>query len=427
MTMSRERWARLSVIAVAAVALLGKAWLAWVTLGQDDTNYIWPAFLRAVQQYGPLDVYNQYYIDGGQPYNHPPLTGWWLVAVNALHQHTPIPLGFLIRIGSVVADFGCAWLIFEVLRRRQPLWQATAAGILVGASPVLVVISGYHGNHDPEMMLLAILSAFLLVDKRWPVLGGLALAAAVGLKLPVAPAVPVVLAAAYAIDRRVFVRFATSFAALSVVLWLPPLIAAPKGLIKNVLLYSGYSFPRQWGIVEFFTATGAPPVLGDVYVTPGRLIVLALCAVAGSWVALRRPDLTVAAIGLTMAAFLLLSAGYAPQYHVWPVAAIFALGFWPAAVYNVGAGAFLVGLYTAWSGGMPWNFTRTVPLTESQIIQAGLVWGVLAVVVVQGTRMLAREAGLPRWHDLLRELRQPTARDPARLPPGTLPAGQKIS
>ena len=158
------RQARYVVLAAALAAFLAKAWLAWRTLGQDDTYIWWPTFMRAVHDHGPVGVYGQEMV--GQPYNHPPLTGWWLVALDYLRLHTNVPLGFWIRIGSVVADFFCGWVIFEVLRRRQPLWQATAAGALVAASPVLYVISGYHGNHDPEIMFLAILSGFLLVDKR---------------------------------------------------------------------------------------------------------------------------------------------------------------------------------------------------------------------------------------------------------------------
>jgi hypothetical protein len=400
------RRSRLIVLGVAVVAFLAKAWLAWRTMGQDDTYIWWPKFMQAVHDHGPIGVYSVDMV--GQPYNHPPLTGWWLAALDGLRAHTSVPLGFWIRIGSVVADFFCAWVVFEVLRRRQPLWQATAAGALVGASPVLYVISGYHGNHDPEIMFLAILSGFLLVDKRFAVLAGVSLAAAVSLKLPVAAAVPVVFAAALALGRRTLLRFTAGFAAVMAVLWLPPLVEQGKPFVKNVLLYSGNSFPRQWGPVAFAHVLHAPQRLIDLYISPGRLLLLVLCAAAGAFVAWRRPDLVVAAIGLTMAAFLLLSPGYAPQYMVWPVAAIYALSFWPATAYNLGAGAFLVALYTAWSGGLPWNSTHTVDLTHRQQWEAAVIWGVLAWVVVDGTRKLLRDTGGLSW--------------PWRPAPNTVPA-----
>jgi hypothetical protein len=274
-------------------------------------------------------------------------------------------------------------------------------------------------------MFLAILSAFLLVDKKWPIAAGLALAASVSLKLPVAVIVPVVFAAAYAVGRQTFLRFTVGFGALMSLLWLPPLVLQTKPFVKNVLLYSGNSFPRQWGIVEFMNAANLPAILGKAYVTPGRLLILALCAGVGSWIALRRPDQTVAAIGLTMAGFLLLSPGYAPQYMAWPVAAIYALSFWPATAYNLSAGAFLVGLYTAWSGGLPWNSTYTVPLTNAQIIEAAVVWLILAVVVVQGAIMLLRQSDLPRWPDLRRELRAPSWR--TRSSDGSQPSGAQAT
>jgi Dolichyl-phosphate-mannose-protein mannosyltransferase len=385
------RRGRMVVVGVAAIAFVAKAWLAWRTQGQDDTYLWWPKFMQAVHDHGPVGVYSVDMV--GQPYNHPPLTGWWLATIDAVRGHGHVPLGFWIRIGSVVADFFCAWVLFEVLRRRQPLWQATAAAALVAASPVLYVISGYHGNHDPEIMFLAILSAFLLVDKRFPALAGVALAAAVSLKLPIAPAVPVVFAAALALGRQVLLRFTVGFAVIIAVLWLPPLVEQGRPFVNNVLLYSGNSFPRQWGPVAFAHVLHVPQTLIDVYISPGRLFLLLLCAAAGAYVAWRRPDLLVAAIGLTMASFLLLSPGYAPQYMVWPVAAIYALSFWPATAYNLGGGLFLVLLYTAWSGGLPWNFTHTVDLTNRQEWAAAAIWLVLGWVVVDGVRKLHRQTG----------------------------------
>jgi hypothetical protein len=409
------RQSRYLVLAVALIAFLAKAWLAYRTMGQDDTYIWWPKFMQAVHDHGPVGVYSVEMV--GQPYNHPPLTGWWLAAIDTLRGHSNVPLGFWIRIGSVVADFFCAWVIFEVLRRRQPLWQATAAGALVAASPVLYVISGYHGNHDPEIMFLAILSGFLLVDKRFAALAGVSLAASVSLKLPIAPAVPVVFAAALALGRPVLLRLSAGFAVIMAALWLPPLIEQGRPFIDNVLLYSGNSFPRQWGPVAFAHVLHLPQTLIDLYISPGRLLLLLLCAAAGAYVAWRRPDLVVAAIGFTMAAFLLLSPGYAPQYMVWPVAAIYALSFWPATAYNLGAGAFLVLLYTAWSGGLPWNSTHTVDLTNRQEWAAAVIWLVLAWVVVDGARKLHRQTGglaLP-W--------KPAPRAVPTSPPGA-PAGR---
>jgi hypothetical protein len=392
MTMTaRERRGLYAVLAVAAIAFLAKAWLAWRTLGQDDTYIWWPKFMKAVQANGPVGVYGVEMV--GQPYNHPPLTGWWLYALSLISPAAGSHLGFFIRIGSVVADFFCGWVIFAVLRRRRPLWQAVAAGMLVAASPVLYVISAYHGNHDSDIMFLAILSAFLLVDRKMPITAGVALAAAVSLKLPVATVVPVVFAAALALGWPLLRRFTLGFGVVMAALWLPPLLLQGKPFVHNVLLYSGNSFPRQWGVVEFAHVLRFPERLVDLYISPGRLLLIAACALAGAYVAWRRPDLTVAAIGLSMAAFLLLSPGYAPQYMAWPVAAIFALGFWPAAAYNLSAGAFLIALYTAWSGGLPWDHTYTVGLTRPQMLEAGAVWLILAWVVVQGGRTLYQETG----------------------------------
>ena len=54
-------------------------------------------------------------------------------------------------------------------------------------------------------------------------------------------------------------------------------------------------------------------------------------------------------------------------------------------------------LYTAWSGGLPWNSTYTVDLTRPQEWWAAVIWAGLAWVVVDGARRMLRETGGLAW------------------------------
>jgi hypothetical protein len=394
--MTAVRRARAVVIAIAFIALIAKGWLAWNTTGQDDTYILWPQFLQAVDESGPYGIYGLPH-PGWQVYNHPPLAGWWLMAIDIVD--TPRlgwPLGFWIRIGSCVADFLCALVIFEVVQRRAKLWKAAVAGALVGASPVLFVISGYHGNHDAEMMFFAILAAYLLVDRKMPLLAGLALAISISYKLPVLVAIPAILVAAVALGWRSIGRFMLGFGGFVGVVWLPALLYYFEPYMNNVMLYKANSFPQQWGLVQFAQGSALADFFNTTYTDNGRFLLVVLCGLMSSYVAWRRPDLLVAAIGLAMSTFLLLSPGYAPQYHVWPLAALYAIGIGFATLYNIGTGIFLIAIYTAWSGGLPWDKAATVAFLDNQVTWAAWAWVLLLVTVAHAVWYLWRETRKPR-------------------------------
>ena len=122
-------------------------------------------------------------------YNHGPLVGWLLLAINWLLDHHVTSFPFLIRLPACLADFVTALLVFELVRLARSAKDAAVAASLVVWSPVLFVISGFHGNTDPVFVMFALLSVYLLVVRRWALAAGVAFGIAVSIKL-----VPVVLA-----------------------------------------------------------------------------------------------------------------------------------------------------------------------------------------------------------------------------------------
>lgn len=161
---------------------LAKLVISMTTRGTQDIG-TWIGFAQGVNQQGPAGIYG---IDfgklNGTLYNHPPLVGYYLEALNKLSQWGA-PLGVTLRVVSSAADVISGVLVFEILRRRTPRLRSTMSGIAVAASPVLFLISGYHGNNDPLLMMLVLLGCFLIIDKQMAGLGGVALGLAIGIKL----------------------------------------------------------------------------------------------------------------------------------------------------------------------------------------------------------------------------------------------------
>ena len=148
---------------------------------------IWGVFAQGVRDFGPVGIYGHHF--EVSLYNHGPLAGWFLLAINWLLDHHVTSFPFLIRLPACLADFVTALLVFELVRLVRSPRDAAVAAVLVAWSPVLFVISGFHGNTDPVFVMFALLSVYLLVVRGWALAAGVAFGIAVSIKL-----VPVVLA-----------------------------------------------------------------------------------------------------------------------------------------------------------------------------------------------------------------------------------------
>jgi hypothetical protein len=324
------------------------------------------------------------------PYNHPPLIGWMLVALNWL-AHRGVAFRFLIRAPSCIADLFAIVLVFEILRTRRGLTQATVAGAVVALSPVLLVISGFHGNTDPILVLFIVLSAYLLADRGMPALAGAAAALAIGVKLVPIVALPALACAALA-DRRRFVRLAVGFLVVFVPLWMPPLLRQWKGFKTNVLDYKGSNPSHsQWGTVDLARHLHRGGAV-DFLIGPGRFAVLLLSALVPALLVMRNRSEVATAVALSLALFLLLTPTFATQYLVWAAVPVLVLDVWWGTAYNAVAGLLLVTTYTRWSGGFPWGRAFAVGFSPGEEHLAIVVWGLLFVCCIFGIRRLARSS-----------------------------------
>lgn len=392
---------------VAALMLLLKLWVAATTFGTNDVRH-WESFAAGVRAVGPIGIYRLHF---NPVYNHPPLIGWMLVAVNGLTRlGSSIP--FLIRAQSSIADLVTALLIFEMLRAERGLRVATAAAILVACSPVLFIISGFHGNTDPVFVMFTLLSAYLLSRRPWPgrdwlspALAGVAFAVAVSVKLVPVVVLPTLLLMAARAGRRQVAAFAAGAGALILPLWGPVVLREWQPFRRDVLSYAGLPV-HPWGLPAFLRAVPDSAHLIAFLTGPGRFAVLLLSALLPPLLCWRRESgSALPAIGISLALFLLLSPAFATQYLAWPVAAAYLVDLGAATAYNLSAGALLAVIYDRWNGGLPWNVATASALTGSEVTVLAVVWTLLSLVVLAGLRRgitlrrgvtSAREAGNAR-------------------------------
>ncbi|MEO7260935.1 MAG: glycosyltransferase family 39 protein [Jatrophihabitantaceae bacterium] len=372
------------VLAIALLALALKVVIAARTYGTNDIRH-WTDFVNGVAERGPVGVYGITFERSF--YNHPPVIGYFLQLVDLGRQHG-VSIGFSIRSVASLADVGSALLMFEILRRRRSLREATWAACLAAVSPVLVIISGFHGNTDPIFVLFTLLALHLLADRDKPLAAGLSMGIAIGIKIVPVVAIPVLLVLALTKGRSTLLKFGTGFVVAFGITWLPALIAHGQAVREHVLGYAGSGI-SQWGLIQighWFDDPGWADFLTDT----GRFPVVLLCALVPAALVWRRPSMAAEAIGLSLVSFLFLSPAFGCQYLVWAMAAAYLLNFGWATVYNLGAGLVLFKIYTRWAHGFPWNHAGYWGLVGVELVGALLLWGCLGTLAALGIRRILR-------------------------------------
>ena len=229
----RDRYVggRQTVLVAAGIALIVKLLIAWNTFGTNDvvTFYL---FGKSLADHGLGWTYQSTIL-----FNHPPLTAYFLRAIYALH-HLPlleasgITFPFLLRLPGIIADFVVVIVLLQIRendpRLRLPIW----ALVIFALSPLSIMVSGYHGNTDPVMVMLFLISVYFCIRDQ-PALSGLFFALSVQVKIIPLLFFPVLLC--FWMHRRVLLRFFIPFAVVSTVLWSEPLLKFPLVFARNVL------------------------------------------------------------------------------------------------------------------------------------------------------------------------------------------------
>lgn len=388
------------VIFVAGLALVAKLLIALNTLGTNDVASFYH-FGKSLSQHGLEQTYV-----GSVAFNHPPLVAGFIRAIYDfdhvpwLHQNG-IAFPFLLRFPGIVADFVVVLALLSVAKPlRLPLWSL----LLLALSPVSLMVSGFHGNTDPIMVMFIVLAACLCLKKR-PILSGLFLALSCQIKIVPLLLVPVFFF--FWVERRQFLAFMLPFAFSSVLFLIEPLLKFSGVFIHRVLFYG--SFWGLWGVTYWLRLTGvkdfAPVTYHDflplqqVAVTALKLIIIA--ALLG--IAWRRRKLEAdglfRSLGWVWVVFFILSPGVCAQYMVWlmPFVLVLSPGFF--AWVTVSSSLFLFYFYNVISGGLPWYLGVSAGRLNDQWIPWSLwPWAILiAGGFVLWQRALRADPTLRLW------------------------------
>lgn len=350
------------IVVVALIAGLIKTGIALMTLGTNDSIAFYQ-FAKALETHGLAWTYQHSAL-----FNHPPLVGYFLQGLAWLDhqpffQENGLTFPFLLRFPGIIADFLVVLLVLVVAREYPQLRPPQWALLLFAASPVSIMVTGFHGNTDPILVLFLLLALIMAVRGR-PLLCGLSLALSCQVKI-----IPLLLLPIFFffwMERRRWRLFTASFVFSSLLFCAEPLLRVPGAFIKNVLSYGG--FWGIWGVTYCLRMTGFQEFsrvnFFNLSATQNAImtllkVIVVLGIVILAW---RRRKLAAPALFATIAytwmIFFVFSPGVAAQYLVWLAPFILFLSPTFYGFLVAGSSTFLFALYTITSGGFPWYFAH---------------------------------------------------------------------
>ncbi len=150
-----------SVGVVALVVLVVKIVIAVTTYGTNDTA-TWAGFVWKIRESGGIGLYHEVSF-----FNHPPFMIHALQLIDLVASKTGAPFAFWLRLPAIFADVGSTYLVWKILALAADTAASPLALMLMAAAPASIMISGFHGNTDAEMIFFVLLSIYL-VDRMSP-------------------------------------------------------------------------------------------------------------------------------------------------------------------------------------------------------------------------------------------------------------------
>ncbi len=372
--MNRRLAARLALAAVAALGIALRLWVAIKTHGSNDIDH-WHDFGKAIDQHGLRWCYENIAI-----FNHPPLAGYWAMTAAMAERVLGWRFDVTFKLLPLAADIATGALLYQRWRER-----GTLAVALFAVSVISILLTGYHGNTDPALAMLVMLSG-LLFERQRLFLAGLALGLAINVKL-----IPVVLIPVLGLQCRNRRDAMLFFGALGICAlpFLPMLLAIFGTFVKNAISYN--SSANRWGIYGLlgvacetkFVVKVALPLL-ELYWAKGRYVVLASAfaiGIAGRlWRRWSAPEL----VAMAISCFLIFTPGFGIQYTVYAAPALFAISLARGAIYSTIAGLFALLVYVEFSTGVvPYHSVFKGHFTIIATEMGLLTWVYLIATVIR--------------------------------------------
>src|SRR5256714_1107766 len=372
------------IVALALVATTLKLAIAYNTIGTNDAVFFY-GFAKVLSEHGLQWTYEH-----SRYFNHPPLTAYFLRGIFLLTeqkwaQDLGIHFPFLLRLPGIIADFFVVLILLRFLKIdiQIPTWALA----LFAISPISLMVSGFHGNTDPVMILLLVCAVWMCLRDQ-SALAGLFFALSCQIKI-----VPLLLLPAFVFywwSQNRSRPFLITGALTTIVLWSEPLLNFPVLFAKNVLAYGSYW--GIWGITYLFRATGMPEFsrLSFFDLEPAQNIIMAVFYFVfvspALWIGWQhrhaRGRALVESLAYTWLVFFVFAPGVCPQYLIWfaPFILILSPSFYTAV--TIASSVFLFAFYNITSGGLPWKVA--LAMDDSQ--QHWTAWSLLPwLVIVAGS------------------------------------------
>ncbi len=384
------------VWAVAGAVFAVKAWISWHTYGTNDIT-AWMDFARYVSTQGTYSIYEDI-----PTYNHPPLMSLWLKFLMWLTGGSTEYFPRLFRLAPIAADFASAILLWKITRAYFDERQALLRTLIAVSSPILIMVSGFHGNTDPIFGFLILLAGYFLAVRRQWVTAALVLALAVNVKIVPLLAVPAFFFWIRNTGQKV--GFALCFGGAALLGYLAHLAAAPGAVVENIFLYSGIG--RIWGLGRLLYGVENYRGLGIV------LAALSILYFANRVARLCTPGTKVEdvpaecglhlfrALALAYVSFLCLTSGFGVQYLSWLATLVVFLDVFWAVLYTLSGSLFLFLVYSHWAGGFPWDYANSWeagPWPPAAVVLSYMTWLCTAGMFVQNLWALERTGHPGRW------------------------------
>jgi Gpi18-like mannosyltransferase len=372
------------IIALALVATTLKLAIAYNTIGTNDAVFFY-GFAKVLNEHGLEWTYAH-----SRYFNHPPLTAYFLRGIFLLTeqrwcQDLGVHFPFLLRFPGIVADFFVVVVLLQL--RKIDILIPTWALALFALSPVSLMVSGFHGNTDPVMVLFLVGAVWMCLRNQ-AALAGLFFALSCQIKI-----VPLLLLPAFVffwVSQNRIRAFLITSGVTTALLWIQPLLNFPVLFAKNVLAYGSYW--GIWGFTFLFRATGLSQFsrlsffdlepAQNVIVTVLKLIIV----VVAVWLAWKnrntRGRAFVESLACSWLVFFVFAPGVCPQYLIWLAPFILILSPTLYSYLLVASTIFLFEFYNITSGGLPWS----VALAMDDSKQHWTAWSLLPwLVIVVGT------------------------------------------
>jgi hypothetical protein len=346
---------RAIVLMLLGIATALKALWAVNSLGSCDVM-LFLVFAKAMAGRGMVWLY-----ESGTIFNHTPLTGWLVQQLYAVTAHDPQHFAAILRLACVVADIGLVLGLLHVrkLTGKPPIW----ALCLFAISPVSIMVSGFHGNIDPIMIMFLFFAA-VAVLKDQPILSGVLFAAACNIKIAPILVAPVFIFYWLSRDRRSATGFMVASGALMLAGAAWGLINCPAAFLRNVFGYGSYW--GTWGVTYWLQRTGIHDfgLISFTGLTPAQnhvILALKVITVAGVLaLAWRRRKLGglefFTTVGAAFTWIFVFAPGAGVQYMVWyaPFILLLSPRWW--AVLTAGSAVYMARFYHSTSGyHFPWD------------------------------------------------------------------------